>query len=111
MAEVQLLDIGEIEQEVFTRWDITGHQVTRHLLSRALTGPMVWSGTTRCSRPVSSTTCTGTRTLTCREPRRRITRTCPCHPAGELHQISNVSSGDSQVLHFFAGVGSVEEIG
>ena len=38
MAEVRLLDIGEIEQEVFTRWDITGHQVNRHLLSKALTG-------------------------------------------------------------------------
>jgi hypothetical protein len=56
MAEVRRLDIGEIEEEVFTRWDITGHQVNRHLLS-------------------------------------------------------NVSSVDCQVLHFFAGVGSVDEIG
>jgi hypothetical protein len=31
MAEVRLLDIGEIEQEIFTRWDITGHQVNRHM--------------------------------------------------------------------------------
>jgi hypothetical protein len=38
MSEVQLLDIGETAQEVFTRWDITGHQVNRHLLSKALTG-------------------------------------------------------------------------
>jgi hypothetical protein len=38
ISEVTLLDIGEIEQEVFTRWDITGHQVVRHLLSKALTG-------------------------------------------------------------------------
>ena len=38
MSEVKLLDIGETEQEVFTRWDITGHQVNRHLLSKALTG-------------------------------------------------------------------------
>jgi hypothetical protein len=38
MSEVKLLDIEEIEHEVFTRWDITGHQVNRHLLSRALTG-------------------------------------------------------------------------
>src|ERR1700691_3222770 len=38
MSKVKLLDIEEIEQEVFTRWDITGHQVNRHLLSKALTG-------------------------------------------------------------------------
>src|ERR1700690_2301725 len=38
MSQVRLLYIGEIEQEVFTRWDISGHQVNRHLLSKALTG-------------------------------------------------------------------------
>jgi hypothetical protein len=41
MSKVKLLDIEEIEeieQEVFNRWDITGHQVNRHLLSKALTG-------------------------------------------------------------------------
>ncbi len=38
MSEVQLLDIGQTEQEIFSRWDITGHQVNRHLLSKALTG-------------------------------------------------------------------------
>jgi len=37
-AEVRLLDIAAIEQQVFTRWDITGHQVNRHLLSKELTG-------------------------------------------------------------------------
>jgi hypothetical protein len=46
MSVVQLLDIGETEQEVFTRWDITGHQVNGHLLSKALTGRMTWSSTT-----------------------------------------------------------------
>jgi hypothetical protein len=36
MSEVQLLDIGETEREAFTRWDITGHQVNRHLRSKVL---------------------------------------------------------------------------
>jgi hypothetical protein len=64
MSEVQLLDIGEIEQEVFTRWDITGHQVNRHLLGKALTGTddVVLDHLT--FPPVSSTTCTDTRTRT-----------------------------------------------
>ena len=31
MSEEQLLDIRHTEQEVFTRWDITGHQVNRHM--------------------------------------------------------------------------------
>jgi hypothetical protein len=35
MSKVKLLDIEEIGHEVFTRWDITGHQVNRHLLSKA----------------------------------------------------------------------------
>lgn len=32
-------------------------------------------------------------------------------PRGNWHEVSNVSSVDSQVLHVFAGVGSVDEIG
>jgi uncharacterized protein YjlB len=32
-------------------------------------------------------------------------------PRGNWHEISNVSTVDSQVLHFFSGVGSVDEIG
>jgi mannose-6-phosphate isomerase-like protein (cupin superfamily) len=32
-------------------------------------------------------------------------------PRGNWHQISNVGTVDSQVLHFFAGVGSVDDIG
>ncbi|MDT5360021.1 MAG: hypothetical protein QOC69_1783 [Mycobacterium sp.] len=31
MSEEQLLDIRHTEQEVFTRWDVTGHQVNRHM--------------------------------------------------------------------------------
>jgi uncharacterized protein YjlB len=32
-------------------------------------------------------------------------------PRGNWHQISNVSSVESQILHFFAGVGSLDDIG
>jgi len=32
-------------------------------------------------------------------------------PRGNWHEVSNVSSVDCQVLHFFAGVGSVDDIG
>jgi hypothetical protein len=62
--EVRLLDIAAIEQQVFTRWDITGHQVNRHLLSMELTGtPDVVVDPSR-SRPGSCTTCTGIPTPT-----------------------------------------------
>ena len=126
MSEVRLLDIEEIEQEVFTRWDITGHQVNRHLLSKALTGtegvvldqmtfppgfvhhmhrhpyadmviiPLTgWCSSAACQAPPS--------------------RCSPGHllviPRGNWHEISNVSAVDSQVLHFFTGVGAVDDIG
>ena len=63
-SEVRLLDIGEAEPQVFTRWDITGHQVNRHLLSKAFMGTddVVLDHLT--FPPGLSTICTGTRTLT-----------------------------------------------
>lgn len=38
MAAVQVLDFAETPEHVFTRWDIVGHQLNRHLVSDALTG-------------------------------------------------------------------------
>jgi quercetin dioxygenase-like cupin family protein len=32
-------------------------------------------------------------------------------PRGNWHEVSNVGTVDSQVLHFFTGVGAVDEIG
>ena len=32
-------------------------------------------------------------------------------PRGNRHEIRNVSAADSQVLHFFSGVGAIEDIG
>ena len=37
MPAVKVLDFADTPEEVFTRWDIIGHQVNRHLVSAALT--------------------------------------------------------------------------
>jgi quercetin dioxygenase-like cupin family protein len=126
MSEVQLLDIGETEQEVFTRWDITGHQVNRHLLSKALTGTddVVLDHLTfppgfihhmhrhphadMIVIPVSGSV------QFLGAPGSPI-EVSPGHvlviPRGNWHQLSNVSGVESQILHMFAGVGSLADIG
>jgi quercetin dioxygenase-like cupin family protein len=126
MSEVQLLDIGEIEQEVFTRWDITGHQINRHLLSNALTGtdgvvldhltfppgfihhmhrhPHADMAVIPLSGEVQFLGALGS-----------PVEVSPGHvlviPRGNWHEFSNVGAVDCQVLHLFAGVGSVDDIG
>jgi quercetin dioxygenase-like cupin family protein len=126
MSEVKLLDIGETEQEVFTRWDITGHQVNRNLLSKALTGTddvvldhltfppgfmhhmhrhpyadmviIPLSGVVQfLGAPGSPVEVSPGQVLVI--------------PRGNWHEISNVGTVDSQVLHFFSGVGALEDIG
>jgi quercetin dioxygenase-like cupin family protein len=126
MSEVRLLDIGEIEQEVFTRWDITGHQVNRHLLSKALTGtdgvvldqmtfppgfvhhmhrhPFADMFIIPLSGVVQFLGVPGS-------PVQVSPGNVLVVPRGNWHEVSNVSSVDSQVLHFFSGVGAVEDIG
>jgi quercetin dioxygenase-like cupin family protein len=126
MSEVRLLEIGEIEQEVFTRWDITGHQVNRHLLSKALTGTegVVLDHLTfppgfvhhmhrhpyadMVIIPLSGLVQFGggSGSLIEVSPGQLLVI-----PRGNWHEISNVSTTDSQVLHFFCGVGSIDEIG
>ena len=126
-SEVRLLDIGEAEPQVFTRWDITGHQVNRHLLSKALTG----TDDVVCDH---MTFPPGFVHHMHRHPYADMViiplsggvvqflgasgspvEVAPGHvlviPRGNWHEISNVSSVDSQVLHFFVGVGSVDDIG
>jgi quercetin dioxygenase-like cupin family protein len=126
MSEVQLLDIGEIEQEVSTRWDITGHQVNRHLLSKALTGtddvvldhltfppgfihhmhrhPHADMVVIPVSGLVQFHGAPGS-------PIEVSPGQVLVIPRGNWHQISNVSSVESQLLHLFAGVGSLDDIG
>jgi quercetin dioxygenase-like cupin family protein len=126
MSEVKLLDIEEIGHEVFTRWDITGHQVNRHLLSKELTGTegvvldqmtfppgfvhhmhrhpyadmviIPLNGVVQFRGvPGSSIEVSPGQLLVI--------------PRGNWHEISNVSAVDSQVLHFFTRVGAVDDIG
>jgi mannose-6-phosphate isomerase-like protein (cupin superfamily) len=100
MSEVQLLDIGETEQEVFTRWDITGHQVNHHMHRHPHADMVVIpvSGSLQfLGAPGSPVEVWPGQVLVIRR--------------GNWHQISNVGSVESQVLHFFAGVGSLDDIG
>ena len=126
MSEVKLLDIEEIEHEVFTRWDITGHQVNRHLLSKALTGTegVVLDQMTfppgfvhhMHRHPYADMVIIPLNgAVQFRgEPGSPI-EVSPGQllviPRGNWHEISNVSTVDSQVLHFFTGVGAVDDIG
>ncbi|MDT5223776.1 MAG: hypothetical protein QOG19_1183 [Mycobacterium sp.] len=126
MSEVRLLDIGETEQEVFTRWDITGHQLNRRLLSKALTGtdgvvldhltfppgfvhhmhrhPHADMVIIPLSGAVQFRGGSGS-------PIEVSPGQVLVIPRGNWHEISNVSIVDSQVLHFFSGVGAIDEIG
>ena len=97
MSGVQLLEIGGTEQEVFTRWDISGHQVSRHLLDKALTGT---EGVVLDHLPFPPGS-----------PVEVLPGNALVIPRGNWHQISNVGTVDSPVLHFLAGVGSVDDIG
>lgn len=126
MSKVRLLDIEEIEHEVFTRWDITSYQVNRHLLSKTLTG-------TEGAVLDQMTFPPGFVHHMHRHPHADMViipvsgvvqfRGVPGSPIevapgqvlvvprGNWHEISNVGNVDSQVLHFFTGVGAVEDIG
>jgi quercetin dioxygenase-like cupin family protein len=126
MSQVKLLEIDDTEAEEFTRWDITGHQLNRHLLSKALTGtghivldhmtfppgfihhmhrhpyadmviiPLI--GVLQfLGAPGSPVDVSPGQILVI--------------PRGNWHEIRNVSAADSQVLHFFSGVGAIEDIG
>jgi quercetin dioxygenase-like cupin family protein len=112
MSVVQLVDIGETEQEVFTRWDITGHQVNRHLLSKAITGTddVVLDHLTFPPGFIHHMH---------RHPHADvfvIPMSGVVQFLGAPRPSVEVSPGregtvDSHVLHFFAGVGSVDDIG
>ena len=120
MSDVKILDTEEIEHEVFTRWDITGCQVNRHLLSKTLTGTegVVLDQMTfppgfvhhmhrhphadMVIIPVSGV-------VQFRGVPGSPIEVSPGQvlvvPRGNWHEISNVGNVDSQVLHFFTGVG------
>jgi quercetin dioxygenase-like cupin family protein len=108
------------------RWDITGYQQNRHLLSKALTGtahivldhmtfppgfvhhmhrhPYADMVTIPLSGGLQFLGAPGS-------PVEVSPGQILVVPRGNWHEISNVSAADSQALHVFSGVGAVEDIG
>ena len=126
-AEVRLLDIAEIEPQVFTRCDITGHQVTRHLLSKELTGTNDLVGDHLTFPPgfvhhmhrhsnadMVMIPLSGGLLQFLGESSGPV-EVSPGQvlviPRGNWHEVSNVGTVDSEVLHLFSGVGSAADIG
>lgn len=125
-APVRLLNIAEIEQNVFTRWDITGHQVNRHLLNKELTETpeLVLDHITfppgfihhmhrHPHADMIIIPCIGSLQIVSESG--DFVEVWPGHvlaiPRGNWHEVRNVSTIDCQVLHFYSGVGSVDDIG
>ena len=125
-AEVRLLDIAEIEQQVFTRWDISGHQVTRHLLSKELTATpdlvadyltfppgFVHHMHRHLYADIVMIPFSGSFQFLGESG--GPVEVSPGHvlviPRGSWHEARNVGTVDSEVLHLFSGVGSAEDIG
>ena len=125
MAVVKLLEFDEIDEEVFTRCDITRYQLNRHLMSEALTGtpdvvadfvtlppgfihhmhrhPNADQFVVALTRSLQFIGADGSMEL---RPGRMLVI-----PRGNWHELRNLGTGNSQILHFFAGVGSIKEVG
>jgi quercetin dioxygenase-like cupin family protein len=126
MPEVKLLDFETVNEHTFTRWDITGHQLNRPLVSKDLTGtPQAivdfitippgfihhmhrHPNADQIMSPLSGHV-HFFRAL--EEPPVEVR---PGHllliPRGNWHEVRNVSDEDCQVLHFFSGVGSLQDL-
>jgi quercetin dioxygenase-like cupin family protein len=126
MAEVQLVTFEDVPKEIFTRWDITEHQVNQHLVSKSLTGtPEVVADLFTFPpgfihhmhrHPYADmivVPLTGTLQFVGEFARTIDTRSGQLLviPRGNWHEFRNVSGQPSQVLHFFSGVGAIEDIG
>lgn len=126
MAGVKVIDFAQTPKDVFTRWDIIGHQLNRHLVSNALTGTpdivadfitfppgfvhrmhrhpyadqflLPLSGTVRfLGVPESVVDLSPGQLLVV--------------PRNNWHEVRNLSDEDCTVFHVFTGVGKVEDIG
>jgi quercetin dioxygenase-like cupin family protein len=126
MSQVKLLDIDDTEAEQFTRWDITGYQLNRHLLSKALTGtghivldhmtfPPGFIHHMHRHPHADMVIIPSSGVLQFRGSPGSPVDVSPGQilviPRGNWHEIANVSAADSQALHFFSGVGAIEDIG
>lgn len=126
MAPVELLTFDDTHSEVFTRWDITGYQVNRHLTSKALTDTPEIVADHLTFPPgfihhmhrhpyadmIVVPLCgelqfigESNRVLDLRPGQVLVI------PRGNWHELRNVSGKASQVFHLFSGVGAVEDIG
>ena len=126
MPDVELLTFTEVPKEVFTRWDITEHQVNQHLLSDALTGtPQIVADLLTFPPgfihhmhrhphadmivvPLSGN-------LRFLGDAGRVNDLTPGQvlvvPRGNWHEFRNVSDALAEVLHLFSGVGALDDIG
>ncbi|OBI50567.1 hypothetical protein A5707_15235 [Mycobacterium kyorinense] len=126
MADVRLLTFDEVPEELFTRWDITGYQLNRHLLSRSLTGTpdvvvdiftfppgFIHHMHRHPHADMVMVPLTGTVQFVGEADHAMQFKAGQLLviPRGNWHEFRNVSDAPAQVLHFFAGVGAVEEIG
>jgi quercetin dioxygenase-like cupin family protein len=125
-AQVQLLTFKDVPKEVFTRWDITEHQMNQHLLAKSLSGtPEIVADVLTFPPgfihhmhrhphadmivvPLAGNLqfvgdFDGTEEL---EPGQLLVV-----PRDNWHEFRNVSDASSEVLHIFSGVGAVEDIG
>jgi quercetin dioxygenase-like cupin family protein len=125
-AEVQLLTFKDVPTEVFTRWDITEHQVNQHLLDKSVTGTPQLVADLFTFPPgfihhmhrhpyadMILVPLSGTLTFV-----GEADRTMDIEPGQVLvvprdnwHEFRNVTDQPSQVLHFFSGVGAIDDIG
>src|ERR1700734_2746706 len=99
-AQVQLLTFADVPKEVFTRWDITEHQVNQHLLNESLTGTPEIVADLFTFPP-------GFIHHMHRHPHADMIVV----PRHNWHEFRNISDAPSRVLHFFSGVGAIDDIG
>jgi quercetin dioxygenase-like cupin family protein len=125
-AEVQLLTFKDVPTQVFTRWDITAHQVNQHLLDKSVTGTPQLVADLFTFPPgfihhmhrhpyadMILVPLSGTLTFV-----GEADRTMDIEPGQVLvvprdnwHEFRNLTDQPSQVLHFFSGVGAIDDIG
>ncbi len=125
-TEVQVLTFDDVPKEIFTRWDITEHQINQHLLNESMTGTpeivadvltfppgfihhmhrhphadmivVPLAGDLRFLGDESH--------VEDLEPGQLLVI-----PRDNWHEFRNVSGAPSTVLHIFSGVGAVENVG
>jgi quercetin dioxygenase-like cupin family protein len=123
--QAQLLDIDSAGREIIARWDITGHQVNRHLLSQDLTGtnivldhltfPPGFVHHMHRHPDVDMVVIPLHGTLQFSDLPNQFVDAAPGQvlfiPRGAWHQISNATNTPVFVLHLFLDVGRTSDVG